>query len=301
MKQLVRLETGVRFHVRSSEAWCAYFRSNADSLFHLPWEREPQLTDEERTAIAKSIQTFQLGESGEGRHFIRAAERYSVGTTDANYVTATRLFIAEEQRHARDLGRFMDLAGIPRIRKEWSYRVFRRLRHLAGLEVIICVLLTAEIIANVYYAALRKATRSGLLSRLCEQILKDEAMHVRFQAERLAELRRHRLRWQIFIRHALQRILFSATCLVVWTGHRKALRAGSLSLSTFWRKAHREFQSALRLMDPRSYSWDGPPMDDGRDSDRLAVGEQPESAQSGYSPSYGAGGAAGDFRRGASR
>jgi len=52
----------------------------------------------ERDAIALSVQEFQLGESSEGRHLISAASRYAAYSGDFDYVTALRLFIAEENR-----------------------------------------------------------------------------------------------------------------------------------------------------------------------------------------------------------
>jgi len=85
---------------KSSRAWCDYFRQNAASLLRIPWGMGAQLTQAERSAIAKSLQAFQLGESGEGRHLIRVATEYAARTGDEEYVTALRLFIAEEQRHA---------------------------------------------------------------------------------------------------------------------------------------------------------------------------------------------------------
>ena len=44
---------------------------------------------------------------------------HAADTGDATYVQALRLFMAEEYRHARDLGRVMDLAGIPRVGRTW--------------------------------------------------------------------------------------------------------------------------------------------------------------------------------------
>ena len=136
------------------------------------------------------MQEFQLGESSEGRHLMTRAIRHAADTGDVDYIPALRLFIAEEHRHARDLGRVLDLAGIPRVGRTWPDTVFRWLRKGAGLELSIAVLVTAEIIAKVYYAALREATHAPVLRRLCDQILADEVQHVRFQAERVAILRR---------------------------------------------------------------------------------------------------------------
>jgi hypothetical protein len=236
---------------RSSSAWCAYFRANAEALFDIPWQQGVQLTAAERAAITESVRGFQLGESSEGRHLLRGAQDYAARSGDADYVDAIKLFIREEQRHARDLGRFLTAAGIPLLDHTWPDTVFRWLRHRAGLELSIVVLITAEIIAEVYYPALRAATGSAVLRRLCDQIISDEVEHVRFQAERLAILRQGRAGWRVRLAHGLQRFLLGGTCLVVWWKHAPALKAGGFGFRRFWRESWRKLNAALAQADPR--------------------------------------------------
>ena len=165
--------------MRSSAEWLRYFEQNRRDLLELPWHAGAELTAQERLAVGRSIQEFQRGESSEGRHFLRYAEQYAAKTGDREYVPALRLFIAEEQRHARDLARFLAINGIPLVQSTLPDRVFRTLRHLLGtLEISVAVLITAEIIAQAYYTALRGATGATILERLCEQIIRDEARHV---------------------------------------------------------------------------------------------------------------------------
>ena len=242
-----------RFQQVPPGQWLEYFRENARSLMPLPWDTGACLTDAEREAITTSIQEFQLGESSEGKHLIGSARRYAARTGDAAYLAALIAFIGEEHRHARDLGRFMDLADIPRIARTWPDTVFRFLRKRAGLELSITVLVTAEIIAKVYYTALRDATGSPLLRRLCDQILRDEVKHVHFQTERVAILRRGRRRMLVYLCQALHRIFMAGTCLVVWRQHRRAFRAGRYSFARFWHHAWVELRDALRRTDPGNY------------------------------------------------
>src|SRR5205814_12322 len=86
---------------RSTPEWLAYFRRNRDQLLPIPWEASGELDAIERRAIARSVQAFQLGEQSEGHHLMRYARRHADETGDPDYVETTRLFIAEEQRHAR--------------------------------------------------------------------------------------------------------------------------------------------------------------------------------------------------------
>ncbi len=240
----------------TSQEWCAYFRSNATAPRDIPWERGAEVSPEELAAIASSVQGFQLGESSEGRHLFNSATTYAIREEDAAYREAMALFIGEEQRHARELGRFLSLAGIPLISRTWPDTVFRWLRHRAGLELSIAVLLTAEIIAKVYYAALREATGSSVLKGLCDHILTDEKEHVRFQCERLAILRQRRPTYRLFSWHAWQRTLFWGTCFVVWWKHGRAIKAGKVRFRCFWSRAWGEFNIALRAMDPRGYTFE---------------------------------------------
>ncbi len=232
----------------TSREWREYYEQNQNSLLEIPWELGAELTEEERRAIAASVQGFQAGESSEGRHLYRYAEAYATRTGDRDYLAAIKLFIAEEQRHARDLARFLRQHDIPIIKTTFPDRVFRRLRHLlGGLETSIGVLITAEIIAKVYYAALQQATDSVVLRTLCAQILRDEVKHVEFQAEQLGKLRcRRRRTWQ-GLTMGLQRFLFWGTCLVVWHFHKMAFRKGGFNFRRYWRSSWAEFQAAFAI------------------------------------------------------
>jgi len=232
--------------MKTSTDWLHHFHHNKDHFLDMPWHVGRELTVQERRVIARSVQEFQRGESSEGRHFLGYAEAYAAATGDRDYVAALRLFIAEEQRHARVLARFLAINGIPLVRATFPDRVFRLLRHLLGtLEISVAVLITAEIIAQVYYAALRNATGSVLLRRLCDQILRDEASHVEFQAEQLAKLRARRGRVFYGVTLAAQRALLFGTCLVVWVVHGSVFRAGGQTFREFWRVAWEHFGSAF--------------------------------------------------------
>jgi len=232
--------------VKTSTDWLRYFQDNSQHLLDIPWHTGGELTARERRAIGRSVQEFQRGESSEGKHFMRYAERYAVATGDRDYVPALRLFIAEEQRHARVLARFLTLNGIPLVETTFPDKVFRLLRHVLGtLEVSVAVLITAEIISQVYYAALRTATSSAILRRLCDQILRDEAAHVEFQTEQLAKLRAKRSRWLYGLTMTAQRGLFFGTCLVVWMVHGCVFREAGQTLGDFWRSAWQHFGRAF--------------------------------------------------------
>lgn len=232
--------------MHSSTEWLQHFQRNAERLLPISWERGAELTGLEARAIAASVAEFQRGESGEGRRLTRYAEAYARATGDHDYPAAIRLFISEEQRHARDLARFLALNHLPLASSTATDSTFRRLRHLLGtLEVSIAVLITAELIAQVYYEALRRATAATVLQQLCVQILRDEASHVEFQAERLGMLRsRRRLPWS-WATMLCQRALFAATCCAIWPVHRRVFRTGGFTFVGYWSAAWRCFSDAF--------------------------------------------------------
>ena len=234
--------------MHTSLEWQKYYEENARSLLEIPWHIGYELTETERNVISASMQDFQAGESSEGRHLFQYAKVYSEQTGECEYVEAIRLFIAEEQRHARDLAHFLQINNIPLIRTTFTDGVFRRLRQLLGnLEISISVLITAEIIAKVYYLALREATNSQVLQTLCQQILQDELRHVEFQAERLGILRTNRNWLPLAITNGLQRILFWGTCLIVWTFHRKVFEQSGYSFVEYWKHCWKEFNEAFQI------------------------------------------------------
>jgi hypothetical protein len=264
MPDRLRPETRSRQTLRSSQDWRKYFCANAARPSPIPWDVGVALSERERAIVARSLATFQLGETGTGRHILRAAERYADRSGDVDYPAALQLFFAEEHRHASDLGRVLDLAGLPRVRKHWADVVFRCMRHIVGFEGALCILLTPELIAMIYYAALREATASSVLRRLCERILRDEAMHIRFHTERLALLRRRRSWLALRITLLLQAALFVGACGAFWISHHGVLRAGRFGWRRMFRRAHNVWAAAVRWMDPELYAV--PPA---RISDRL--------------------------------
>ncbi len=235
-------------YIVHSQLWSDHFKNNLPHMDHIEWSPEDQTTAGERKMIGRSIATFQLGENSEGNSFRRAGEQYARETGDHEYLVALDMFIKEENRHSDVLGRFMDQHAIPKLQKEWTDSTFRFIRKIAGLNVCISVLLTAEIIASVYYRALGRATSSRILLTICEQILIDEAHHLVFQAGTLAKQRRN---WSPFRRWffaQLQRILMAGTILVVWKEHGSVFRAGGFTFRKMATETWGTLEQVLQLI-----------------------------------------------------
>ncbi|MGW0247473.1 ferritin-like domain-containing protein [Nocardia goodfellowii] len=141
------------------------------------WSRGARLDP----AIVRSVQRFQVGESGDGANLIAKADRAG----DPEYSAAVRLFVAEERNHARMLGLLLESAGQPTISTHWSDAVFVRLRRALGLRLELMVLMLAEVVALRYYRALRDGTGDPLTTQVAGLVLADEQRHVPFHCQRL--------------------------------------------------------------------------------------------------------------------
>jgi hypothetical protein len=241
---------------RSGAEWADYFRRNAVEPRPVPWERGAEVAADELAPIARSLQAWQLGETSDGRHLLAAMKRYAARIGDPDYVEAVAWFIREEQRHGESLGRWLDLAGVGRRARDWGDALFRAARYgLRSPEAWTTPVVMVETLATVYYDAIRRATGSAVLRAVCRRILADEGPHLRFQCERLAKLYRGRPRALFHLTMLAHRAAFLGVMLLVWAGHRRALRAGGYGWRRYWRKAWDRMAACWRLSDPRRYEW----------------------------------------------
>lgn len=206
--------------------------------------KRKKLTSKEKKIISKSIQQFQRGENSEGKSLFKYAKDFN----EPFYVETIKLFIREEQTHAAVLGNFMKQNNIPKIKSHWVDNVFRKLRQLASLENSVTILITAEIIAAIYYQALRDATHSKNLKMICEQILIDEEMHINFQSYTLQIFYEKKSRFRKWTSRLFHRILMKGTILVVWLHHKKVYQAGGFSFKKFYQATWQEFKRAENML-----------------------------------------------------
>lgn len=214
----------------SSRAWRDYFRRNGEARLEFESGAPLDVDPGKAPALIASLQRFQIGESGEGEHLIAAADR----TGDPDYAEAIRLFIAEEQDHARRLAHVVTRLGGALLDSHWSDRVFVFLRRLMGLRTELMVLLIAELIARRYYRAIYDGARDPDVELMCRQIMHDELGHVRFHCDYLYHAFDGTPGWARTAIHFCWTAAFRATCLVVMLDHRRALQACNVPLETFW-------------------------------------------------------------------
>ena len=232
------------------KVWLNHFEYHARRRVMLPEGKPYTLTNAERRRIARSIATFQLGEQSEGRTLLSAARDYEDAYDAAPVARIIELFIKEEQQHAALLGAFMDQHGIPRKEKQWTDSVFRKIRRLAGFELHLSVLITAELIGKVYYRALECATECRQLQALCRSMVADELAHVGFESDLLRTMRARRPQFVRSLISVSHRFFLAGTALAVWVTHQGVLRHAGYRTRTFMRACNAQYSFYLGSCQP---------------------------------------------------
>lgn len=219
----------------NTQAWITHFERNTrlNDQLELPTAIPCSLPEKIRQPLAASLATFQLGESGSGSRLRRYAREVAPLENFRGYQRAIDLFIVEEQSHSQLLARVVKHLGGRLLQKQWTNSIFRRLRFLVNLEFAIQVLLTAELIAEVYYGTLYLRCGDPVVHQMSHKILRDEMKHLNFQREFLSE--------RVSTFSPLGRWLWNAqfqaihiitTTVVAWD-HRHALRALGVAPADF--------------------------------------------------------------------
>lgn len=217
------------------QIWLNHFEYHAAQPRAVAEAPESGLTADERRLIARSLAIFQLGEQSDGSGLLAAARRFATARNAEPLPRIVELFIREEQRHAALLLEFMSKHDIAARRHHWTDAVFRFARRLAGFELYLNVLVTAELVGNVYYRALESATGCRRLKLLCRTLLADELAHVGFESELILVLRSRRSAALQSLARLAHRTFFRITSSVVWLTHRALLRDAGYSAAAFLR------------------------------------------------------------------
>jgi hypothetical protein len=228
-------------------SWYNYFVRNAATPNQILWELGINVEPHLRADLIRSLQRFQVGEQGDGKHLIIGAQK----TGDKEYADTIRLFIGEEQGHARLLALLITGMGGSLLKWHWSDACFVLIRRMLGLRVELLVLLSAEMIAKRYYRALYEGTTDPVLRAAFAKILNDEFGHVAFHCDylraafgSLAPLTRFSICW-------LWYVFFAIVCLVVAHDHRGVLKAIGLPTRDFRHDCALIFEeTAARIFDP---------------------------------------------------
>ncbi len=197
-----------RIFARNTQQWQQFSTSFDESTVRL----EPE--------FIKSIQAFQLTEQSEGKRLMTIAKEYAARHDAPDYVMAIRQFIGEEQRHADYLSRVLHANGAGTLTKQWTDSIFRHLRKWVGPEMMLSLLLMAEIVAIAYYSSIARASQDPQAKKLFERILQDETIHIQFHCEHMTSFTPlvDALRW------GGQRVFLGLVTIVIWADHGHVLK-----------------------------------------------------------------------------
>lgn len=221
----------------SAKDWLSYFQHNKNlrPLVHLPDLIE--MEEHIRAPLIRSLQKFQIGETGEGKHLKKFAKRIG----DQDYIQCIDLFIREEQAHGQVLAEVIRSLDGTLITWHWSDLVFILLRRMLGLKTEIFILLIAEVVGKCFYKAVADKVQDERLREIFSLIVLDEIAHLSFHSQFLFT----QLLSKTFIKKALVHyvwsLIFYTACFVFILDHRKTLNALGVTAAEFVERCSREF------------------------------------------------------------
>lgn len=156
-------------------SWIERFRQNEHRS---PWvgANEPPGPAHLREPLIVALRAFQQGETGEGRVIAQAGRHHG-----AELESIVRLYIAEEGRHARELGLMLRALGAPAQPKVALAGAFAAARSLAGFSGKMAVLTAAEIVGGAVYGLLARHLPYPSIARGLRTIAEEESVHLEFQ------------------------------------------------------------------------------------------------------------------------
>ena len=222
----------------NSQQWLSYYQNNRNNRPEPKWNLPSSLDDRTQRLLAHSLSHFQLGETGEGKFLL--AQARAQAADDVAYHDALRLFIAEEQEHARLLERLVLRFGGKTIQRHWTHSLFRLVRHALGFKFEIQLLVIAELVGTAYYRLLQARTRDPVLEEACALILKDEVQHIDFHADWFGDFQSRLLPLERAAWNGQFQILFGAATQVAWMDHKAGLAIVGANRREFFHQARRE-------------------------------------------------------------
>ncbi|MBY0548589.1 MAG: hypothetical protein K2W95_15065 [Candidatus Obscuribacterales bacterium] len=226
-----------------SAKWLSYFIANKRTrpIFSLPPDLE--LDEQIKLPLIRSLQRFQIGETGDGKHLRKFASR----ANDADYSRCVDLFIREEQSHGQLLGEVVLSLGGTLLTWHWTDVAFIFLRRILGLKTEILILQIAEIIGKCFYKCVADKVENETLREVFSVIVLDEIAHMHFHSEFLAK-QLGTLSWMTrVVVHYAWCVIFNTACFVFILDHKASLDALGISSSEFVARCSKEFHRSARI------------------------------------------------------
>ena len=238
-----------RYGTFSSAQWLLYFQDNKKSRADIKFTNDISVPLSMRVPLIRSLQRFQIGETGEGKHL----RKYARMTNDPKYEECIDLFIKEEQYHALVLAQIIQSMDGTLLSWHWTDLAFIVLRRMLGLKTELFILLIAEIIGKCFYNACSNKLEDPRLRDAFALIVLDEIGHLEFHCDFLRDQMKGYPKGITQVCYFFWSILFLTACFVFMADHKHALEALTVRPRDFLEDCSRTFRRAAMKADMVPY------------------------------------------------
>jgi len=228
--------------------WTAHFSGNKQGRPEPDWSAPMTTPPEMLGPLIKSIEQFRLGDGGGPASLIAYdADRFRDSAEPMRAIVDS--WFREEAEHARLLGCAVKRFGGRFIYSHWSFTAFCLCRRVLGVRFELQVLLLTELVSTAYYRVLGAHSPDQPLADMCRLILRDEAGHVAFHRERLADAGRSSLGLYGALWQAQFWMLGHAAAAMLWVNHGPCLTAIGGTRSEYFGEVRRQLGRFIMALD----------------------------------------------------
>jgi hypothetical protein len=233
--------------------WIDHFTHNRLDRVEPDWTAPITVPESMYKPLLASLEQFRLGDGGGPASLIAYdAENFRGRTEEMR--TIVDLWFREEAEHARLLGCAVKRFGGKYITSHWSFTAFCLCRRVLGVRFELQVLLLTELVSTAYYRVLRAHSPDVAVAEMCTLILRDEAGHVAFHRERLADAGRTSLGLGGAFWQTQFWVLGHAAATMLWVNHGPCLTAIGGSRAEYFGEVRRQLGRFIMSLDRLSES-----------------------------------------------
>lgn len=233
--------------------WINHFNRNRLERPEPDWSAPVTVPAQVMPSLLRSIEQFRLGDGGGPASLIAHDAENFRGSSD-EMRTIVDLWFREEAEHARLLGCAVNRFGGRHITSHWSFSAFCLCRRAIGVKAELQILLLTELVSTAYYRVLCAHVPDAPVAEMCRLILRDEAGHVAFHRERLADTGRSSVGLGGALWQAQFWIFGHAAATMLWLNHGACLTAIGGSRREYFHEVRRQLRRFILSLDRMSES-----------------------------------------------